>query len=172
MKTLSCGILVFNAQAELLLCHVTGAWHWDIPKGGLEPGESPQQAALRETREECGLDLAGASLLDLGAMAYRPRKDLHLFATLTDRFSAADCRCTSHYRDHWGRDRPEMDGFAWTELAQVPSRCARNMSQLLGHTLSLPTLLLRLLAPQPAPLILPAELPFSLNGYGPPAPAT
>ena len=31
MKTLSCGIVIVNAQHELLLCHVTGAWHWDIP---------------------------------------------------------------------------------------------------------------------------------------------
>ena len=147
MKTLSCGILVFNDRAELLLCHVTGAWHWDIPKGGLEPGESPRDAALRETREECGLDLAQARLLDLGRMAYRPRKDLHLFATLTERFNTADCRCTTHYRDHWGRDRLEMDGFEWTPLARVPARCARHMSQLLGHTLSLPGLLRRLQAP-------------------------
>ena len=58
MKTLSCGILVLNDQHELLLCHVTGAWHWDIPKGTAEPGESPITAALRETREECGLDFS------------------------------------------------------------------------------------------------------------------
>ena len=41
MKTLSCGILVTNPAHELLLCHVTGAWHWDIPKGGADPGETP-----------------------------------------------------------------------------------------------------------------------------------
>ena len=160
MKTLSCGILVFNADGELLLCHVTGAWHWDIPKGGLELGESPREAALRETREECGLDLSGACLLDLGRMAYRPRKDLHLFATLIEPFNAADCRCTSHYLDHWGRSRPEMDGFEWTRLAKVPVRCARNMSELLGRTLSLPDLMLRLLSPLPAAIRAPTELPL------------
>ena len=42
MKTLSCGILVMNEDQELLLCHVTGAWHWDIPKGSTEPGETPE----------------------------------------------------------------------------------------------------------------------------------
>ena len=86
MKTLSCGILVLNAQQELLLCHVTGAWHWDIPKGGIEPHEPPREAALRETREESGLDFSDRPLLDLGRMAYRPRKDLHLFAVLTERY--------------------------------------------------------------------------------------
>ena len=88
MKTLSCGILVLNAQHELLLCHVTGAWHWDIPKGGTNPGETPLEAALRETREECGIDFSGQSLLDLGPMAYRPRKDLHLFALLRREYFA------------------------------------------------------------------------------------
>lgn len=28
---------------------------WDIPKGKLDPGETPEQAAVREIEEECGL---------------------------------------------------------------------------------------------------------------------
>ena len=154
MKTLSCGILVINPAAELLLCHVTGAWHWDIPKGSAEPGEAPLAAALRETREECGLDFAQPPLLqvmlDLGRMAYRPRKDLHLYAALVDRFDAATCRCDSHYSDAWGRDRPEMDGFEWTPFDRVHRRCARHMGEVLTQALSLPALLARLRA-RPAP---------------------
>ena len=123
MKTLSCGILVLAASHEILLCHVTGAWHWDIPKGRAEAGETPLASALRETREECGLDLADRRLLDLGRMPYRPRKDLHLFAMLSDRFDAASCRCDSHYVDHSGRDRPEMDGFEWTAFDWVVLPC-------------------------------------------------
>ena len=45
MKSLSCGILLLNPQSEILLCRVTGAWHWDIPKGSAEPGEAPLHAA-------------------------------------------------------------------------------------------------------------------------------
>lgn len=146
MKSLSCGILVLNAQHELLLCHVTGAWHWDIPKGGAEPDEPPRDAALRETREECGLDFSGHALLDLGRMAYRPRKDLHLFAVLTERFDAAACHCDSHYSDSWGRDRPEMDGFEWTRFDRVHRRCARHMAEVLTQKLSLPALLAQLQA--------------------------
>ena len=153
MKTLSCGILVLNAQAELLLCHVTGAWHWDIPKGGTDPGEQPLATALRETREECGLDFGGQPLLDLGAMAYRPRKDLHLFAVLSSRFDVATCCCTSHYSDSWGRSRPEMDDFEWVRFERVQRRCARHMGEVLTQRLSLPALLDRLLA---TPLARPA----------------
>ena len=144
MKTLSCGIVIVNAQHELLLCHVTGAWHWDIPKGGVEPGEPPLATALRETREECGLDFSGRHLLDLGRMSYRPRKDLHLFAVLSERLDTASCHCDSRYSDGWGRDRPEMDDFEWTRFDRVHRRCARHMGEVLTRTLSLPSLLARL----------------------------
>ena len=144
MKRLSCGILVLNAQRELLLCHATGTWHWDIPKGGAAPGETPLQAAVRETAEECGRQFAPEALQDLGRLAYRPDKDLYLFATLSERFDAAGCRCHSHFRDAWGRERPEMDGFEWTPFERVHRRCTRHMTALLTRTLSLPRLLQRL----------------------------
>ena len=146
MKTLSCGILLINPDSELLLCHVTGAWHWDIPKGTAEPGELPLAAALRETREECGHDFEARPLLDLGRRPYRPRKDLHLFALLTERFDAAGCHCGSFYTDAWGRDRPEMDGFEWTPFDRVHRRCARHMAEVLTQSLSLAALLAQLQA--------------------------
>ncbi len=151
MKTLSCGIVLLNPAAEILLCHVTGAWHWDIPKGSAEPDETPLQAALRETREECGLDFTGQALTDLGRMRYMARKDLHLFATLVQRIDTATLHCDSHYTDSWGRSRPEMDGFEWTPFERVQRRCARHMGELLGQTLSLPGLLAQLQAERAAP---------------------
>jgi len=144
MKRLSCGILVLNKQHELLLCHATGTWHWDIPKGGGEPGETPQQSALRETVEETGLLFEPDELLDLGRYSYRPDKDLYLFAALSTRFDAASCVCTSHYSDGWGRARPEMDAFEWTRFERVPRRCSRHMVTVLTRTLSLPSLLKQL----------------------------
>jgi len=33
-----------------------GSLHWTLPKGAQEPGESVEQAALREVREETGLE--------------------------------------------------------------------------------------------------------------------
>lgn len=146
MKALSCGILVLNPRSELLLCRATGTYVWDIPKGGGEPGESPLQTALRETTEECGLRFAPHELLELGRFAYRPVKDLHLFAALVEGIDAAACHCSSHFIDVWGRRRPEMDAFEWTAFERVPRRCARRMAALLTQTLSLPQLLQRLRA--------------------------
>jgi len=39
----------------LLLKHTHGA-HWGFPKGTLEPGESDWQAAVRELKEETGIE--------------------------------------------------------------------------------------------------------------------
>ena len=33
---------------------ITDTWGWEIPAGGIEPGETPEEAAARETIEETG----------------------------------------------------------------------------------------------------------------------
>src|SRR5208283_559777 len=78
-RALSCGVLVTDGD-RLLLGHATGSPRWDIPKGQLEPGEDARHAALRELNEETGLVAAAGDLVDLGLHAYRPSKDLALFA--------------------------------------------------------------------------------------------
>lgn len=47
------GGLVQNAQNELLVFFRRGSW--DLPKGKIDPGETPEQAAVREVQEETGL---------------------------------------------------------------------------------------------------------------------
>ena len=146
-RRLSCGILVLNGQRELLLCHVTGQDHWDLPKGGLHDGESPLQAALRETREETGLQLEAASLLELGRFDYRPKKDLHLFATLMPRFDVALLRCDSHFAQMGtGRRLPEMDGYDWFGFDRVGALCTGKMTAVLRGRLDLAEVLQRVSA--------------------------
>ena len=54
----SCGAVLFREAAEgpafLLICHVDGG-HWAFPKGHMEPGETEEETAKREIREETGL---------------------------------------------------------------------------------------------------------------------
>lgn len=144
-RRLSCGIVVVNDDRELLLCHVTGHDHWDLPKGRPEAGETPLQTALRETREECGLAPDAAALVDLGRLPYRARKDLHLFGARLPRFDPATLRCSSHFADAAsGLRRPEMDGFGWFAFAQVREHCTRRMAAVLCDRIDLPALLARL----------------------------
>ena len=44
---------VHNSNGELLLIYRLGKW--DLPKGKMEEGETPEQSALREVEEECGI---------------------------------------------------------------------------------------------------------------------
>jgi 8-oxo-dGTP pyrophosphatase MutT (NUDIX family) len=144
-KRLSCGVVILNDQAELLLCHVTGHSHWDLPKGGIHSDETPLQAALRETEEESGLVLAPATLLDLGPLPYRPNKGLHLFAALLPRLDTRDLHCTSCFTDgRSGRRLPEMDGFGWFAFDRIAGLCTPRMAVVLQERLQLAGILRQL----------------------------
>jgi 8-oxo-dGTP pyrophosphatase MutT (NUDIX family) len=150
-KRLSCGVVIVNTSAELLLCHVTGQGHWDLPKGGIDDGETPLQAALRETREETGLVLAPEALLDLGRLPFRLRKDLHLFATLAPRLDPAVLICESRFADQASGARlPEMDGFGWFAFDAVAAHCSRKLAAVLTERLDLRALLAQMTGAHPA----------------------
>ena len=53
---LNAGIVVFNRQGKVLLCRRKG-WPdaWQFPQGGIDTGETAEQAAVRELREETSL---------------------------------------------------------------------------------------------------------------------
>jgi len=55
----SAGIVIYfqeQGKREYLLLHYQ-AGHWDFPKGKIDPGETKQEAALRELKEETGLEV-------------------------------------------------------------------------------------------------------------------
>ncbi|MEO6363936.1 MAG: NUDIX domain-containing protein [Caldimonas sp.] len=131
-RRLSCGVILLAPSRELLLCHVTGQRHWDLPKGGLHAGETELQAALRETCEETGLCLDPSAAHDLGRLAYTSKKELHLFAVLSERIDTGALRCDSCFVERVsGRTRPEMDGFGWFTFDRVGELCTANLVALL-----------------------------------------
>jgi 8-oxo-dGTP pyrophosphatase MutT (NUDIX family) len=130
----SCGVLVVNARGELLLCHVTGTAKWDIPKGMQDPGEEALEAAIRELREEAGIGFDRERFEDLGEMAYRPGKRLHLFRVLSgaELESLDHLQCTSYFPHHvTGKLTPETDGFRWAARDELARLCWPRMAQLL-----------------------------------------
>lgn len=71
--TASAAVIDPRAAAVLLVWHrATGAWM--LPGGHVDPGESPAEAALREVREETGVQarLVGGSPLELPGMHWQP----------------------------------------------------------------------------------------------------
>lgn len=64
----SAGVLPFLTEDRVILVrqyrHVTQDFSWEVPGGGMEPGESPADTAQRELREEAGY--RAAHLIRLG----------------------------------------------------------------------------------------------------------
>ena len=51
----SANVIVVNNQAEILLIRRTDNGNWAVPGGGIDPGESITDTAVRETLEETGI---------------------------------------------------------------------------------------------------------------------
>jgi len=108
----SAGLLLYRAsgdQWEVLLVHPAGNYNrrapWGIPKGLPEENETLAETALRETREETGVELAGefaTGLVPLGHVEYkRSRKRIHAFAAPAPADARASPAC-------WEIDRAEF----------------------------------------------------------------
>jgi 8-oxo-dGTP pyrophosphatase MutT (NUDIX family) len=132
-RLITCGTLVTDGQL-LLVGHATGSPRWDIPKGLLEPGEHARQAAVRELREEVGLDAPAEQLVELGRHAYRSGKDLVLFAwPVAVMPDPARLHCGSTFVDRFGRTRPEFDQFAVLPWAEALMRMGASLRAVLGR---------------------------------------
>lgn len=63
--------IVRDDRGRVLLVKTTHG-HWSLPAGAVDPGESPRQAAIREAREETGLEVAPVRLVEaLGGLPFR-----------------------------------------------------------------------------------------------------
>ena len=49
--------VVFDDEGRLLVCHRRDLDVWDLPGGGVEAGEAPWDAVVREVAEETGLEV-------------------------------------------------------------------------------------------------------------------
>lgn len=73
----SCGAIVYrkhHGNTEILLVRHLRSGHWSFPKGHMEAGETEEDTARREIKEETGLDV----LLDTGfreTVNYSPKKN-------------------------------------------------------------------------------------------------
>lgn len=133
-KTISCGVVILNAEREIFACHATGTSRWDLPKGLAEEGETAVETAVRETWEETSLSLDPQTLLELGAFDYLPSKRLHLFAlrVAPNAIDIESCRCHSTFAHHaTGLPTLEVDANAWKPLNRIESWCGKNLTRVL-----------------------------------------
>lgn len=57
MFTIGAFAIIFNENEEVLLSHRRDMDIWNLPGGGVEAGEMPDEAVVREVKEETGLDV-------------------------------------------------------------------------------------------------------------------
>lgn len=114
-RVLSCGAVVLReTQAGWRLLLLRAFTHWDFPKGLMEAGEEPLQAALREVREETSLDdLAfpwGEDFLETGP--YSRGKTARYYLAVTKRSDVA-------ILPNPETGRPEHSEFRWCSFTEA-----------------------------------------------------
>jgi 8-oxo-dGTP pyrophosphatase MutT (NUDIX family) len=57
--------VIFDDVGRVLFCHRRDCDFWNLPGGGVESGEAPWQAVVREVREETGLEVEVVRLAGL-----------------------------------------------------------------------------------------------------------
>jgi 8-oxo-dGTP diphosphatase len=78
MDQISAGGVAFrwtDSQPELAIVSVKPKLRWQLPKGIVDPGESPQETAIREVREEAGVEADLIKLIETIEYWYRSVKN-------------------------------------------------------------------------------------------------
>lgn len=132
-KILSAGVIVTDLKS-ILLCHVTGARHWDIPKGRVDPGELEIDAAVRELYEETSIVINSSQLNFIGQFRYKKNKNLSLWLHKVDTMpDPSTLSCISTFSTTDGTVKTEMDGFAIPEWNSINKMVIPDMMQVLSE---------------------------------------
>ena len=110
--------------------HVAPGFEWQMPQGGIDPGETPYQAALRELQEET--NVTSVSLLaeapawlsydlpvDIGRQAWKGRWRGQAQKWFAFRLDAADSEID--ILTPAGGQKAEFDAWRWEKLAETPN---------------------------------------------------
>ena len=107
---------VRNGTSHVALIATRGRTRWGLPKGAVGEGETSEQAAVREVREETGLDAEIVKLLDTieyyfraGDTLIRKRVDFYLMRYVSGELMP---------------QLSEVDDVEWVELSEAISRAS------------------------------------------------
>ena len=119
-KCVSAATIIRNNDTVLMVKANYREW-WTFPGGVVDPGESPLECALRETREEVGIDY---SLADATFFSVNYIPELHGFSDRLQFFFEMP--------PYNGQDitlQPsEIDEYAWVPTSQISARATGRAS--------------------------------------------
>jgi ADP-ribose pyrophosphatase YjhB (NUDIX family) len=114
---LACATVVFDAdRAKILLTRRSDNGRWCLPGGHFEAGESVAEAAIRETKEETGLDVEVTRLIGVYSdpnrlLEYNDGNRFHLVALAFEaRVLGGDLQTSDETTDFMWCDPNDMGG--------------------------------------------------------------
>jgi 8-oxo-dGTP pyrophosphatase MutT (NUDIX family) len=122
-KIRSAGFMV-SSGFNYLLCHPTDHKKWSISKGCIDVGETPLITAIRELKEETGIDVGNhhVEIKYLGQYEM-PHKIVDVYMLINDDMSIRDdvkLHCDSKFVcEKTGEIKPEMDDFKWVKFDEL-----------------------------------------------------
>jgi predicted NUDIX family NTP pyrophosphohydrolase len=116
---------VRNGQLEVLLAHPGGPFfahkdegHWTIPKGEIESDENYLATAIREFKEEVGIDIDPKSkFIELGSIRQKGGKTVHGWAVGQNCEGPFTCK-SNVFRMEWPPGSGQWESFPEVDRTQ------------------------------------------------------
>ncbi|WP_029684429.1 RNA pyrophosphohydrolase [Tatumella saanichensis] len=118
------GIVICNRQGQVLWARRFGQHSWQFPQGGINPGETPEQAMYRELYEEVGLHRKDVRIIasTRNWLRYKLPKRLVRWDTRPvcigqkQKWFLLQLQCHDGAINVQGSSTPEFDGWRWVSF--------------------------------------------------------
>ena len=113
----SCGGIIFyktRQNTKILLVKNNNGRYWSFPKGHIEEGETEQETAIREIKEETGLDVTLVQ-------GFREISEYSPFGKIRKRVVFVLARA---FTDNEKIQEEEIDSYIWVDLQQARKLCS------------------------------------------------
>jgi len=115
------GIILANSQGQVLWARRIGQTSWQFPQGGINQGETPEQAMYREVEEEIGLTAKDFEIIAVtrGWLRYRLPKRMIRYNSLPvcigqkQKWYLLKILSSDDTVDINSTNMPEFDGWRW-----------------------------------------------------------